>query len=85
MKVGLPINLDDVPKIPPTVFVVTVNLQTTSLPTALKIPATDVIIKDTLLYIANCKPLKEKLARIVKALNIFINSALKMLAINIIP
>ena len=84
MKVGLPINLDDVPKLLPIMFVVIVNLQTTSLPTALKILAINVITKATLLYIANCKPLEEKLARIAKVLIIFIDSALKIFVINVI-
>ena len=83
MKVELPINLDDIPKLTLIMFVVIANLQTTSLPTVFKIPATDIIIKTISLYIVNCKLLKEKLARIAKVLNIFIDNALKMFVINV--
>ena len=83
IKVEIPINLDDILKLSLIMFVAIANLQTTSLPTAFKISAINIIIKNTLLYIANCKLLEEKLARIVKALNIPIDSVLKMFVINI--
>ena len=78
MKDGPSTNLDDKPKLPYLVYVAIVNPLTTSLLTALKILATTVIIKDTLLFIVNYKPLEEKPARIAKVLNIFIDNVQKI-------
>jgi hypothetical protein len=82
MKDGPSINLDDELKLPHPVYVAIVNPLTTSLLIALKILATDVIVKDILLSTVNYKPLEEKLARIAKALNTSIDNAQKIFVMN---